>query len=172
MDLRGPPFVRFAIYGSSHRQMFFKIGVFKTFAKFTGKHLCHSLFFHKKETLGQVFSCEFWKISKNTSGGCFCLFSDCHTVKSLWAQFDNYLSHDFRLPTLTPQTALFRIFNDSSIAENVSLINHTLLIFKLHIYKSRKNHLLNLHYIIANIRIYLTIAIRNGLLQKINCQDI
>ena len=27
--------------------------------------------FIKKETLGQVFSCEFCEISKNTSGGCF-----------------------------------------------------------------------------------------------------
>ena len=44
------------------------------FAKFTGKHLCQSIFlkkaqacnFIKKETLAQVFSCEFWNISKNT----------------------------------------------------------------------------------------------------------
>ena len=45
--------------------------------KFTGKHLCQSLFFSKvaglrsatllkKETLEQVFSCEFCQISKNT----------------------------------------------------------------------------------------------------------
>ena len=27
--------------------MFFKIGVLKNFAKFTGKHLCQSLFFNK-----------------------------------------------------------------------------------------------------------------------------
>ena len=45
-------------------------------AKFTGKHLCQSLFFNnvtgqglnftKKETSTQVFSCEFGEISKNT----------------------------------------------------------------------------------------------------------
>ena len=29
--------------------------------------------FIKKETLAQVFSCEFYEISKNTSGGCFCI---------------------------------------------------------------------------------------------------
>ena len=52
-----------------------------------------------------------------------------HTVR-------NYFSHDFRLCTLMPQTALFGIFNDSSIAENISLINDILLIFKLHVYKS------------------------------------
>ena len=43
---------------------------------------------------------------------------------------------DFRLPTLTPQTALSEIFNDNSIAKNVSLINYILLTLKLHVYKS------------------------------------
>ena len=48
---------------------YMKKGVLKNLAKFTGKHLCQSLFFNKvagqacnfikKETLAQVFSCEF-----------------------------------------------------------------------------------------------------------------
>ena len=58
--------------------MFCKKGVLRNLAKFTGKHLCQSLFFNKvvglrltynfikKETLAQVFSCEFCEISKNT----------------------------------------------------------------------------------------------------------
>ena len=37
----------------------------KNFAKFTGKHLCRSLFFNK-ETPTQVFSCEICEIFKNT----------------------------------------------------------------------------------------------------------
>ena len=52
-------------------------GVFRNFAKFTGKQLCQSIFFNKvaglrhatllkKETLAQVFSFEFYEISKNT----------------------------------------------------------------------------------------------------------
>ena len=45
-------------------------GVLRNFAKFTGKHLCQSPqacnFILKKETLAQMFSCEFRKISKNT----------------------------------------------------------------------------------------------------------
>ena len=40
-----------------------KKGALRNFAKFTGKHLCQSLFFNKvaglKKTLVQVFSCEF-----------------------------------------------------------------------------------------------------------------
>ena len=56
--------------------MFCKKGVFRNFAKFTEKHLYQRLFFNevaglacnfvKKESLAQVFSCEFSGISKNT----------------------------------------------------------------------------------------------------------
>ena len=64
--------------GSSRSEVFCKKGVLRNFTKFTGKHLCQSLFFNKvagpgqacnfikKETLAQVFSCEFCEISKNT----------------------------------------------------------------------------------------------------------
>ena len=51
------------------KDVLLKKGVLKNFVKFTGKHLCQSLFFNKvaeKETLVQVFSCEFCGISKNT----------------------------------------------------------------------------------------------------------
>ena len=56
---------------SSHQRCSIKKGVVRNFSKFTGKHLCHSLFFNKetlkekrlwhkiKETLAQAFSCEF-----------------------------------------------------------------------------------------------------------------
>ena len=46
-------------------------GVLRNFAKLTGKHLCQSLSkawpatLLKKETLAQVFFCEFYEISKN-----------------------------------------------------------------------------------------------------------
>ena len=63
---------------SSHPEVFCKRGVLRNFAKFTGKHLCQSLFnFIKKEALAKVLSCEFYEITKNTffhtSGGWFCL---------------------------------------------------------------------------------------------------
>ena len=55
---------------SSRPEVFCKTGVLRHFTKFTGKHLCQSLFFScnfiKKETLPQVLSCEFCEISKNT----------------------------------------------------------------------------------------------------------
>ena len=57
-------------------------GVLENFAKFTGKHLCQSLFFNKvaglvlvtllkTTTLEQVFFCKFCEIFKNTSAGWF-----------------------------------------------------------------------------------------------------
>ena len=58
-------------------EVFYNKDVVKNFEKFTGKHLCQSLFFNKvadlrlvtllkKETRAQVFSCEFFTIFKNT----------------------------------------------------------------------------------------------------------
>ena len=61
---------------SSRPEVFFKKDVLRNFTKFTGKHLCQTLFFNnvaglacnfiKKETLAQVFSREICEISKNT----------------------------------------------------------------------------------------------------------
>ena len=58
-------------------EMFWKKGALRNFAKFNGKHLFQSLFFNKiagmrpatlfkKRLLGQMLSCKFCKISKNT----------------------------------------------------------------------------------------------------------
>ena len=50
---------------SSHRRCSIKIGVLKNFVKFTGKHLCQSLYFNKVAgDLAQVFSCKFCEIFK------------------------------------------------------------------------------------------------------------
>ena len=62
---------------SSRLKVFCIKSVLRNFAKFTGKHLCQSLFFNKiagvrpatllkKVTLAHVFYCEFCEISKNT----------------------------------------------------------------------------------------------------------
>ena len=62
---------------SSHRTCSLRKSVLRYFAKFTGKHMCQSFYFNKVadqacnfikiQILAQVFSCEFSKISKNTS---------------------------------------------------------------------------------------------------------
>ena len=57
----------FVFFRSSHRRYSVRKSVLSNFAKFTRKHLCQSLIFNiKKETMAEVFSCEFCKISKNT----------------------------------------------------------------------------------------------------------
>ena len=64
-------FVFKVFYRSSRPEVFCKKVVLRNFTKFTGKHLCQRLFFNKvndsfliktlfkKESLAQVFSCEF-----------------------------------------------------------------------------------------------------------------
>ena len=56
---------------SSHGRFSVKKAVLRNFIKFSGKHLCQSLFFNKVPglrpgTLAQVFSCEICETSKNT----------------------------------------------------------------------------------------------------------
>ena len=56
------------LFRSSHQRCSVRKGVLRNFAKSTGKYLCQSLFlnFIKKETLTQVFFCDFCEIFKNT----------------------------------------------------------------------------------------------------------
>ena len=62
------------LHRSRHRRCSLRKGVLRNLVKFTGKHLRQSLFFNKvagpcsfieQETLAQIFSCEFYEISKN-----------------------------------------------------------------------------------------------------------
>ena len=68
----------FSICRSSHPKVLCKKGVLVNFAKFARKHLSQSLL--NKFSGLEVFSCEFCKISKNTSGGCFSLWIVSVTV--------------------------------------------------------------------------------------------
>ena len=65
IDLIDPMYLK-NIFRSSLPEVLCKKGVLRNFVQFTGKHLCQGLFLIKKETLAQVFSCEFYDISKNT----------------------------------------------------------------------------------------------------------
>ena len=60
-------------YRSSRTEVFCKKVLLQILRQFPGKHLCQSLFFNKffflfskKETLAEVFSCEFCEICKST----------------------------------------------------------------------------------------------------------
>ena len=98
----------------SHWACSIRKDVLRNSAKFTGKHLCPSLFFDifiKKETLAQVFSCEFCEISKNT------FFTEHLWVIASILSFLSLLSlkfhrkHNYRDRYLEPcQTSLMRPF--------------------------------------------------------------
>ena len=83
---KAPPHIFFlfcrSFLRSGRPEVFCKKGVLTNFVKFTGKYLCN---FIKKETLAQVFSCEFCEISMNTfsyrkppvAASAFCLRNIC-----------------------------------------------------------------------------------------------
>ena len=63
-------------------ELFYKKGVLRNFAKFTGKHL-EACKFIKKETPAQVFSCQFFEIFKNTFFTNFLSgISDCNWTRT------------------------------------------------------------------------------------------
>ena len=64
--LKGKPFHVIDFFPETDMEMLYKKGVLKNLTNFTGKRLCWSLFFHKKETRTQVFSCGFCQFFKNT----------------------------------------------------------------------------------------------------------
>ena len=51
---------------SSHRRCSVRKYILRNFAKFTWKHQCQSLQLYLKRYSAQVFSCEYYEISKNT----------------------------------------------------------------------------------------------------------
>ena len=63
-------------YRGSHSQIFYKIGALKSLPKFIEKDMCRSYFLiklkvgnvqlYQKDSLAQMFSCEFCKIFQNT----------------------------------------------------------------------------------------------------------
>ena len=94
---------------SSHQRCSIKKSVLKNFTKFTGKHLCQSLFFNKvaglspstllKKRLAQVFSCEFCEFSKNTF----------FTEHLWWLLLSLCYSHDHSHASFSENIYLFKV---------------------------------------------------------------
>ena len=95
----------------------------------------------------------FLKLYDETS---FHIFYECDRVKYLWSDLFQCFQNTLILPTLTPQTAIFRILdsvsNNSFFENNKIFINHILLMFKLHVFKLRENKSININNLIAEIR--------------------
>ena len=79
------------------------------------------------------------------------IFLECMCVKQLWNHLRFFLTNYVSLPILTPQTAIFGFTN--GIENNgYKITNHILLIFKLHVYKSRERGTLELSSLINEIK--------------------
>ena len=63
--------IRRTFFGNSRSEVFSRKCALRNFAKFTGKHLCQSLFFNK--VAGARVS--LLTLSRNSPGACFCSFS-------------------------------------------------------------------------------------------------
>ena len=108
--------------------MFCEKSVVRNFAKFTGKHLCQSLFFNKvacnfikKETLTQVFCCEFCEISKNTFSYRTPLMAAFVDIQSAIRFFKrNYFDY---LPPLNIESFLITPTNSTEISNIISSLN-------------------------------------------------
>ena len=99
------PVILAVLARSSHPEVFCKKGALRNFIKFTGKHLCQSLFFNKvadlrlatllkKRLWHRCFYCEFCEISKNT-------FFDKTPLVAASDLLSRYLSLRKKLSTFT-----------------------------------------------------------------------
>ena len=97
--------------------------------------------------------CSFCNLCDETP---FHIFYECDRVKFLWLELVQCFQNTLILPTLTPQTSILGILdsvsNNSFFENNKILVNHILLIFKLHVYKSREKKFININNLIAEIR--------------------
>ena len=114
-----------------------RLGKYNTYKQsFQYKILNNVLFLSKNLHIFGIKSstlCSFCNLCNDTP---LHIFYECNRFKCLWSKLSKYLV----LPTLTPQTAIFRFLDftnsDSKFKKSKLLINHILLIFKLYIYRS------------------------------------
>ena len=66
--------------------------------------------------------------------------------KDHWMKFQNHII----LPSLTPQTAIYGLYNEAN--DNYNLLSHVFFIdFKYYIYTSRKKRTLNIDILIVDL---------------------
>ena len=116
---------------------------------FQYKMLNNVLFLSKKLFtfgLSNTPQCSFCNTNEETS---IHIFSECNFVIALWEQLQRFFEPDLTLPKLIPQTAMFGFLDQCN---NIYLINHILLIFKLYVYKSRTSQKLNFSDLLRSIK--------------------
>ena len=115
-----------------------------TLRSFQYKILSNVLFLSKKlYTFGitNTALCSFCNTLEET-------FFDCIHIKCLWERLQAKFQNGFILPSLTPQTAIFGLYNEAN--DNYNLLIHALLILNYYIYILREKHIVNKDILIAN----------------------
>ena len=79
------------------------------------------------------------------------IFSEFNYVIYLRQQLATFFESNLILPALTPQTALLGLWSDNANYDE-AIINHFLLIFKLHVYNSREKHPQKIMDLLTNIK--------------------
>ena len=95
---------------------------------------------------------------KNTPFCSFCnkkeetpLHSECTSVIYLWQQLATFFENNLILPGLRPQTVLLGLWSDNANHDE-PIIDHFLLILKLHVYNSKEKHGLNIIDLLTNMK--------------------
>ena len=68
------------------------------------------------------------------------IFNECTSVIYLWPQLATLFENNLILWALTPQTILLELWNDDTNHDE-PIINHVLLIFKLHVHNSTEKNI-------------------------------
>ena len=92
------------------------------------------------------------------------IFYECDSVKGLCANLVQCFQNKLVLPTLTLHADILKILesaSNDSTSKNKVFISHILLIFKLHLFKSREKKFINLNKLIAEVWKVKTIEKRN-----------
>ena len=73
------------------------------------------------------------------------LFAICTKTNILWTNIKEFFNGNLKLPSLTPQSAMFRF---SDVDQDIFLVlNHILLLFKHFIYISRESIILLFYFV-------------------------
>ena len=110
----------------------------------------------------------------NTTNCSFCgtseenfnhLFVECSFTTALWQELISYFP-PLVFPALTPQGAYLGFLDDK--IENLFLINHILLIFKIYVYNSRDVKRLSFVALLARIEKIFNLEIKSQLIRNDN----
>ena len=107
--------------------------------------------FLKKKLFGFIWKLHHYAFCNKEEQTLLHIFSECFSVIYFLHQLTTSFKNNLILPAPTPQTALLGLWNDATNHDK-PIINHVLLIFKLHLCNSSERHRLNIMNLLNNIK--------------------